>query len=293
MSHYKTLDVQSNSTGVDIKKAYRQLSLKYHPDRNSSADAEDQIRKINEAYEILGDDSKRKKYDMELKFNNNPFAHFTSDMRMPTVNPNDEHINDLLNSLFGGAMGKDSPNVRVFHSARKPESINQRITISLEQSYTGCVLPIEIERKLINGDLEKETLYVNIFPGIDNNEHIIIHEKGHVINEQLNGDVKICIQIDNSNTIFKRQGLDLILNKTITLKESLCGFSFKIKHLNGKDIMLNNNTTQNVVKPQFQIVLQNLGITRKQSVGNLIIIFDIIFPDCMELSQIEALNTIL
>jgi len=57
--------------------------------------------------------------------------------------------------------------------------------------------------------------------------------------------------------------------------------------------MFNNNTTQNVVKPQFKIVLQNLGITRKQSVGNLIIIFDIIFPDCMELSQIEVLNTIL
>ena len=302
MTHYKTLDIPSTATDVEIKKAYRKLSLIYHPDRNSNVDAEDQIRKINEAYEVLGDDSKRKQYDTQLKFGNNPFAHFTSDIpfsRMPTMGPSEGEINELLNSLFGGGgMGKNPQNIRVFHntSVRKPESINKTVIISLEQAYTGCDIPIEIERNLTIGDLnvlEKETLYVNIFPGIDHNEYIIIREKGHVLNEQFKGDVKICVQIDNSNTIFKRQGLDLIYYKSISLKDSLCGFTFKIKHLNDKEIMFNNNTNQTVVKPNFKKVIQNMGFHREHSIGNLIIIFDIIFPDHLEPSQIEVLNTIL
>jgi len=301
MTHYNILDIPSNATEVDIKKAYRKLSFKYHPDRNSSADAEDQIRKINEAYEILGDDSKRKQYDMELKFGNNPFAHFTSDipfMRMPTMNSSDGDINELFSALFAGAMGRDSPNIRIFQTMglRKPESINKTIVISFEQAYNGCSLPIEIERNMVIGDLnitEEETLYVNIYPGIDNNEYIIIHEKGNVLNEQLKGDVKICIQIDTSNAIFKRQGLDLIYYKSISLKESLCGFSFKINHLNGKEIMFNNNTNQTVVKPNFKKVIPNMGMNREHSIGNLIIIFDIVFPDYLEPNQIEALNTLL
>ena len=57
--------------------------------------------------------------------------------------------------------------------------------------------------------------------------------------------------------------------------------------------MFNNNTNQTVVKPNFKKVIPNMGMNREHSIGNLIIIFDIIFPDHLEPSQIEVLNTIL
>ena len=314
MSHYETLGLSSNASEVEIKRAYRTLSFKYHPDRNPAAEAEDQIRKINDAYEILGDTQKRKQYDTELRFGQNPFAHFSTGdmpfMKMPTMHQSDDNISELFNALFGGMTG-DSPNIRIFHGGmpmggmpiggmrskilRKPDPLTYSITITLEQAYNGCNLPIGIERTVYTGDIqfvEEETVYINIHPGIDNNEYIIITEKGNVNAEQLKGDVKVCISIDNAS-VFLRQGLNLMYYKTITLKESLCGFSFNLKHLNGKEMMFNNNAKNTIVKPNFKKVIPNLGMKREKTTGDLVIIFDIVFPDFLESSQIDALNGIL
>jgi len=322
MSHYETLGLSSTASEVEIKRAYRTLCFKYHPDRNPTTEAEDQIRKINDAYEILGDTQKRKQYDTELRFGQNPFAHFaTGDMpfmKMPTMHQSDDHMSELFSALFGG-MGGDSPNIRIFHGGmpmgamggmpmggmpiggmrskilRKPDPLAYSITITLEQAYNGCNLPIGIERTVYTGDIqfvEEETIYINIHPGIDNNEYIIINEKGNVSAEQLKGDVKVCISVDTAS-VFLRQGLNLMYYKTITLKESLCGFSFNLKHINGKEMMFNNNAKNTVVKPNFKKVIPNLGMKREQTIGDLVIIFDIVFPDFLESSQIDALKDIL
>jgi DnaJ-class molecular chaperone len=319
MSHYETLGVSQKASDADIKKAYRTLSLKYHPDRNNSSEAEDKIRDINKSYETLGDASKRKQYNMELQFGDNPFAQLSSGnmpfMKTSTMNSSAdmEDINELLGALFGGGI---SPNIHIFQEGlgsmgmggmrgmrgigskivRKPDLITKTITISMKQAYTGCNLPIVISRHITTAsnaiEIEDETLYVNIYQGIDHNETILIPEKGHVTNSYVKGDVKICINIDNTS-IFERQGLDLILYKTITLKESLCGFSFKITHLHGKELLFNNNTNNTIVKPNFKKTIANMGFIREQTNGNLIIIFDIVFPDTLESSQIEALNKLL
>ena len=64
-NYYKILGVDNNATSAEIKKAYRILSLKYHPDRNSSAEATERFQEINEAYETLGDEQLRKQYNLE------------------------------------------------------------------------------------------------------------------------------------------------------------------------------------------------------------------------------------
>jgi DnaJ-class molecular chaperone len=70
-SYYDILGVSNDATEADIKKAYRTLSLKYHPDRNPSEDAKEKIQKINEAYETLGDPALRKQYDTKDAVNEN------------------------------------------------------------------------------------------------------------------------------------------------------------------------------------------------------------------------------
>ena len=67
-NHYETLGVSNEATDIEIKKAYRSLSLKYHPDRNNnSEEATAKFQKINEAYETLSDENKRMQYNMELE----------------------------------------------------------------------------------------------------------------------------------------------------------------------------------------------------------------------------------
>jgi tetratricopeptide (TPR) repeat protein len=67
-NHYKVLGLQSNASDGDIKKAYKKLALKYHPDKNKDDDAVDTFRRVKEAYEVLGDSGLRRKYDQDLRW---------------------------------------------------------------------------------------------------------------------------------------------------------------------------------------------------------------------------------
>ncbi len=140
--------------------------------------------------------------------------------------------------------------------------------------------------------MENETLYINIPQGIDNNEMILIKEKGNVVNQQLRGDIKLVVTVTN-NSIFKRSGLDLIYNKSITLKEALCGFSIEFVHLNGKRLRLNNSDKPTIIKPGHRNVFKSMGMTREQSIGNMILEMDVTFPESLTPEQIVGLSNLL
>jgi len=320
---YELLGVEQDASDGEIKKAYRALSLRFHPDRNSTEEAKTKIQQINEAYEILGDKGKRNQYDMELRFGNGPgtgpgagfgpgfggmpFAHMNSMNEM-----ND--INNIFNMMFGQGgmpgmgpggihMGPGGPEIRIFHSGpggfhfqhnMRPEPIQKTVQISMEQSFNGCTLPIDIERTVMSNNTrrtENETIYINVPKGIDDNETVTLHEKGNVINDQ-RGEIRITFRIAN-NSEFKRSGIDLIYNRKISLKEALCGFSFELVHLNGKRLCLNNASNPTVIKPNYKKVVPNLGMTRESATGNMIIDFEIEFPESLTKEQIDALVNIL
>jgi len=299
---YDILGVDTNASSSDIKKAYRALSLKYHPDRNSDNGAKAKFQEINEAYETLGDDAKRQDYDRGpgegMSFHN-------------MAGPGNFHdVNDIFNMMFngmGGMGGMGGPNIRIFRGGvpvnmqrgepqiRTPDPIMQHIDLTIEQSYSGCILPVEIERWTMNNGIkivENETMYVNIPQGIDNNEIILIKEKGHVVNENVRGDIRLVARLSN-NSIFKRNGLDLIYKHTIQLKEALCGFTVEFMHLNGKRLRLNNTDHPTVIKPGHRNVFKTMGMTREQTIGNLILELDVLFPDSLTPEQIVSLSTIL
>ena len=94
------------------------------------------------------------------------------------------------------------------------------------------------------------------------------------------------------NTIFKRKGVDLIINKTINLKEALCGFTFEIEHINKKKFKINNDKG-NIITPNFRKIIPNLGMHRQNHTGNLIINFIIQFPKTLSLEKIDSLEKIL
>jgi DnaJ family protein A protein 2 len=164
----------------------------------------------------------------------------------------------------------------------------------MAQVLSGTTIPLEIERWVIENGIkvhENETIYVTIPQGIDENEMIILRDKGNTISENVKGDVKVCIKISNE-TEFKRSGLDLILEKKISLKEALCGFTFELNYLNGKSYTLNNNKG-NIIPPGYKKLYPGMGLTRGEHKGNMIIHFHIEFPEKLTDEQIEKISNTL
>ena len=318
---YKVLGVDEKASKEDIKKSYRTLQMKYHPDRNNnSQDANIMTQKLNEAYETLGDDEKREEYDMTR---NNPFLKGGSNMEMP--------MDDIINMMFGGmgmggfpghidrmggfpGMGGmqmrgmpsmhglppgtkihffQSGNPMNFQQMQKPTAILKNIVIKLSQVLTGANIPLEIERWIMEQGMkvfESETIYVTIPKGIDDGELILLKDKGNVLNETCKGDIKIFVKIDN-DSMFKRVGLDLVLEKSINLKDALCGFSFEITYINGKSYTLNNNSG-NIIPHGFRKIIPNMGLERESHKGNMIIEFNVQFPEKLSESVIASLKKI-
>jgi DnaJ family protein A protein 2 len=320
--YYNTLGVSETANSDEIKKAYRMLSLKYHPDKtNGDIEKVKIFQKVNEAYETLSDTDKRREYDASRR---NPF------MRMNSFGGHGEpDMNDILESLFfGGIPGMSQgmhgmpgmhgmqgmpggifaggfpggPNIRIFRNGvpvnmnqiEKPPAIVRNIQINMEMVLNGGKIPVEIERWILeNGNKlhETTTVYVDIFKGIDNNEIIMLKDQGNIVSEHCKGDVKIFISVNN-DSCFSRRGLDLIMEKEISLKESLCGFSFDLKYINGKTYTI-NNLPGNIIPPEYQKVIPNMGLTRESHIGNLIIHFHTKFPETLTKENLEALSKIL
>jgi DnaJ-class molecular chaperone len=172
-------------------------------------------------------------------------------------------------------------------------NIIKDIEITMEQSYNGCEIPVEITRWVYQDKVkseERETIYVSIQKGIDDNEMIELKNKGNILNEKSKGDVKLTVRIKN-NTIFTRNGLDLYMNHIITLKDALCGFSFEMTFINNKIYKINNGAG-NIVSPGFKKIIKNMGMVRGENYGNLVIEFTVVFPTHLTSDKIEALGRI-
>lgn len=324
---YKVLGVDKNATQDDIKKAYRALSLKWHPDRNpGKTEATAIYQSINAAYEILGDESRRKEHDKPKQ--NNPFAgmgmphnfpfpfgmnmhHMNMEMGGGGGNPHDDFVKLFSSGIFqqmnggiggnGGTqiftMGPNGPirvQLHTQHHVQKPPHISKTVEIGIDKAYNGCVMPVEITRWIIESGVKKEeneTLYVTIPKGIDDNEMIVISDKGNANGDTNRSDVKIQVKVKNE-TGFKRDGLDLILHKSISLKEALCGFSFDMTFLDGRVFKINNGNG-NVICPNYRKLVQGMGMMRDDKIGNLFIIFEVVFPEQLSADAISKMSEIL
>lgn len=257
---YDVIGVSKTASQDEIKKAYRKLSLRHHPDRNGNSDESNRtFRLISQSYENLINNCENSKNTI----------------------PQQELINTIDNSC--GIL------------ISKPPPLIVQLSITLEQSYSGCMIPIELERWIMDGNIkrfENEKLYIQIPKGIDTNEILLYRNKGNIYTDGNTGDVKIYITI-KKHDIFERVGLDLIFTKVISLKEALCGVVFNIFHISGRNYRVSNIEDITIITPTFKRVIPNLGIERESHKGNLIIHFDIEFPKSLTNEQIKNLSNIL
>ena len=292
---YETLGVKQDADEGEIKKAYRKMSLQYHPDRNNSEDAKKKMTEINEAYENLGETSKRSEYDHKLKYGDRGGARVSHG-----GHPFGE-MNDIFNMMFNSRGGNG---VHVFHSssnggrvftqtfrtARPPPAVRTKIDITLEQCYSGMDITIHFERTIVEkGERreEKEEIVVNISRGTENGEQMLLKGKGNIVDGQA-GDIHLIVNV-LPHDMFTRKGLDLHMSKKISLKEALTEFSFDINHLNGKRFRIQNSATHMVICPGYQKVIPNMGIHKNSGIGNMVILFEVEYPSTLDAEKIARI----
>lgn len=160
-NYYDVLGVNKTATQDEIKKAYRELCKKYHPDKHGGDDTK--IKEINEAYSVIGDEQKRKEYDAQSSGFN-----------------------------FGG-FGNGGFNFRNFQLA---SDINVSIKISLEEAYSGCKHPININGKIYAVDVPK---------GTPNGKMLIIKGLGKsgcdIYGNPKTGDLIVKVNVQNKDNI--------------------------------------------------------------------------------------------
>jgi DnaJ family protein B protein 4 len=332
MDYYNLLGLQSNATDSEIKKAYRELSFKYHPDKNVNAtdfqrkENEKKIKEINEAYETLKDPNLRRQYDNR---NADPFQHIFSQMFNSQPGFNVQHSNvqhsnlqhsnvqhqqrnsfrnpyqtpmmnifDIINEIHSqnGAHGEPFVFTTMYEQPNTPTvipTIDVKVDVTLEQSFTGTQIPITIEREIKNGQFsyhEEEKIYISIPAGIDSSEIITIPEKGNEYNKK-KGDIKVQVCL-KPHEVFERKGLNLIYKHTITFKESIVGFDFVLNHIDNSSFKI-KNIRGSIIQNLEEKTIKGKGFSRDGTTGDLIIVFKVVSPKLLSEEQLTAFESIL
>jgi len=219
---YEVLGLKKGASAPDIKKAYRQLALKYHPDRNKAKDAAEKFKELSEAYEVLSNPEKKKTYDQfghsafdpsqgfggpggpgrpGGAYRQGPFTYtYTSTSGGPSGNFDFGDPFEIFESFFGGG----SP----FRSARLPR---YGLSIDFLEAFKGTT------RTLVH---QGKQYTVKIPPGADDGTRIRFE------NFYVTVEVK-------SHDIFKRDGADIFIDQEISFSQAALGDTIKVPTLNG------------------------------------------------------------
>ncbi|GAA9651604.1 DnaJ family protein [Helicobacter pylori] len=220
-SLYQTLDVSENASQDEIKKSYRRLARKYHPDLNKTKEAEEKFKEINAAYEILSDEEKRRQYD---QFGDNMFGgqNFSDFARSRSAS---EDLDDILSSIFGrgGFSQRFSQNSQGFSgfnfSNFAPEDLD--MTTTLNVSVLDTLLG---NKKQVS--VNNETFSLKIPIGVEEGEKIRVRNKGKM-GRTGRGDLLLQIHIEEDE-IYRREKDDIIQIFDLPLKTALFGGKIEI-----------------------------------------------------------------
>lgn len=278
IDYYKVLGLSKNASEKDIKKAYRKLARKYHPDVNpNNKEAEKKFKQINEANEVLSNPENRKKYD---KYG----EHWQHADEIEKANKQrqsqqqyaggfggaqhtgfeGEDFSDFFSSMFGGASGAGGRRSVKFRG----QDYNAELHLNLTDVYKTQKQVITVNNKKIR---------LTIPAGVENGQVIKIKGKGGPgINGGPNGDLYITFSITN-NTKFKRDGSNLYTTVDLDLYTAVLGGELTINTLDGKVKLKVKPETQNNTKVKLKG--KGLPVYRKEGIyGDLYVTYNIKIP---------------
>lgn len=330
VDYYNVLNVDKNATDDDLKKAYRKLAMKWHPDKNpnNKKEAEAMFKQISEAYEVLSDPQKRGIYDQHgeeglkdmpvpgsggFPFGNgggngakgfNPrnaediFAEFfgSSPFEFGSSGPGRSmRYQSDGGGMFGGFGGGDNL-FRTYSEGtipRKPPPVESKLPCSLEELYSGSTRKMKISRTVVDphGRQAQETEILTIDVKPGWKKGTKITFPDKGNEQQHQLPADLVFVIDEKpHDTYKRDGNDLIINQRVTLAEALGGTTVNLTTLDGRELSIPVN---DIVSPGYELVvaMEGMPITREPgNKGDLRIRFEVKFPTRLTPEQRDGLK---
>jgi len=327
---YELLNCPKDATSNEIKKAYRKIAMKAHPDKGGDPE---KFKEINGAYEVLSNEDKRATYDK-----------YGMDGLKDGGMGGGGGMEDLF-SMFGGGGPR-----RQQQGAKKTKPVMKEVQVKLEEVFEGKVVKLPIKKRICcescsgkggkniktcsdckgqgfkiktqmlgpgmiqqsqvpcnacrgegkifdekdrctvcKGEKIKDVekiLEIPIDKGIPDEKTILFAGEGNEMPGTMAGDLHVRVSI-KPHPIFERKGADLIMKKKISLLEALCGVNFKLKQLDGVDLVICSAPADIIATGDFKVI-QGKGMPfygDSMSCGNLIIQFDVEFPKGEQLKK--------
>lgn len=254
--YYSTLGVAKTATEKEIKQAYRKLARKHHPDVNpGDKSAETRFKEFNEAYEVLGDPPKRKKYD-ELGSNWRMYeqagaappggagpgaggSRTMSEEEMREMFGDSDPFSDFFHTFFGGATGgagEESGRARQggrARSARQGRDVEHELELGLEEAYNGAT-----RRLAMTHGGQSKTVDVRIPPGVGDGSRVRVAGEGEPGSGGApSGDLFLRIRATRHPRL-ERKGRDLHTHVTVPLTTAVLGGEAEVTTLSGKPLRL-------------------------------------------------------
>jgi curved DNA-binding protein len=252
--YYKILGVSRNASEDELKKAYRKLAMKYHPDHNKDdSRAEERFKEVNEAYAVLSDEEKRREYDtfgaegfqrrfsQDDIFRNFDFGQVFKDFGFGASSE------DLFNRIFGGMGGgrrrSFSRSAGDFHcggpfgrTAQQPQKgpdVAVELRVSLKEAVFGASRAVRLNQRL-----GQEQVAVKIPPGISSGTKLRVAAKGRQgAWGGPSGDLLINVLV-TPHPVFDRKGDDLFITREISITQAVLGARIEVPTLDDKRLNL-------------------------------------------------------
>ena len=325
-NYYDILGVSKDADAATLKRAYRKLAMKWHPDKNKDnvEQAQAKFQEISEAYDVLSDPEKRKIYDQfgeeGLKGGAGGSGGFPGGYSFNAGNAEDifrdifgadSPFGNIFGGMGGGNDGSFSFNFggpggmggmggmpggmggmggRRSRAPRKPEPLMIEVPLTLEQLYTGCTKKMKITRNVCGRD-ENKILQLDIKPGWREGTKLTFDGEGDQPQGGLAQDVIFVIK-QKPHDLYKREKDDLITEEIISLKQALCGFTLNRRGIDGENIKLDVN---DVIRPGLEKRVPGKGMPNSKTGrrGDLVFRFNIAFPSGLSSQQKETLRRVL
>ena len=281
VDYYSTLGVDKSASQEDIKKEYRKLAKKHHPDLNrKTKGAEEKFKTINEAYQVLGDPEKRKKYDdLSKEAHNGSNFHpsasdFGNNARYEYNDAENNDFSDFFNMFFRGGNDFSVNNFRQERNAQKYHvtgtDIEAEIQITLKEGFNGVE-----ERIKLADDRNGRTITFKIPAGIMTGEKVKLSGQGNPgRNGGKNGDLYLSI-ILKKNEQFEIDGLNLSADLNIMPWDAALGTEVEVATLEGKILV----TIPSGVQTGSRIRVPGKGYKNKNGkCGDLFLMVKIVNP---------------
>ncbi|CAN0877691.1 DnaJ homolog subfamily B member 13 [Linum grandiflorum] len=253
VDYYDILKVNRSASEDDLKRSYRRLAMKWHPDKNpnNKNDAESRFKDISQAYDALSDPGKRANYDM-----------YGEEGLTETVPSNGGCNSRNAEDIFAEFFGSSSPLFGGFGGAR---------SYSKKQAQ------------------ETEILTIDVKPGWKKGTKVTFPDKGNEQPNQLPADLVFVID-EKRHDLYKRDGNDLTMDHLITLAEAMGGTTVRITTLDGRSLLIPVN---DIISPGYELVvaMEGMPIAKEPGKrGDLRIKFDVKFPTKLTTEQKAAVR---